>query len=143
MAIDTSGEWWTGADSRALAEYIRLYTEDEYPAERIVQALCSCGGSHFRLRADADEGCARRACSTRGKSAFIADSGEFWGEADPRAVRCPCGNGVFEVGVGFSLRAGEVRWVTVGERCVRCGVLGSCADWKIDYNPSGHLLDMA
>lgn len=85
MAIDTGGEWWTGADFRAL-----------------------------------------------------------WEDAEPRTVRCLCGHGVFEVGVGFSLRADrEVRWVTVGERCVRCGVLGSCADWKIDYSPSRHLLDSA
>ncbi|GAA0594714.1 hypothetical protein GCM10009546_66160 [Actinomadura livida] len=34
----------------------------------------------------------------------------------------------------------SVRWVSVGIRCVADGVLGSCADWKINYEPSRHLL---
>jgi hypothetical protein len=28
---------------------------------------------------------------------------------------------------------------TFGERYMRCGVLGSFVDWKIDYGPTDHL----
>ena len=146
MPIDTSGECWKGQNFDDLAEYIRQYTEDGYPAERVVQSVCVCGHTAFQLWADEDEGCARRRCIACGAEAFIGDSEEYWDEAEPKQVRCPCKHDLFEIAVGFSLRQGEqdeVKWITVGERCVRCGVLGSAVDWKIDYSPSGHLLTMA
>ena len=47
----------------------------------------------------------------------------------------------FGIGVAFSLRDdGDVRWITVGGRCVACGGLGAYTDWKIDYSPTNHLL---
>jgi hypothetical protein len=36
---------------------------------------------------------------------------------------------------------GEVHWLYVGERCVRCGTLGCFAGWKIAYSPSKQLLE--
>jgi hypothetical protein len=93
------------------------------------------------LEADQEEGCARRICSACVQSEFIGDSAEVWEEAEPEKCICPCKGDQFEIGIAFSRRAdGEVRWMTVGERCIRCGVLGSCVDWKIDYAPSQHLL---
>jgi hypothetical protein len=51
-----------------------------------------------------------------------------------------CGNDTAELGVAFSLRSdGEVRWITVGQRCTGCGVLDAIVDWKISYGPSTHL----
>jgi hypothetical protein len=51
---------------------------------------------------------------------------------------------LYELGVAFSLfEDGEVRWITVGVRCARCGILASPVDWKIDYGPSRHLLSQA
>jgi hypothetical protein len=32
----------------------------------------------------------------------------------------------------------EVRRVTVGQRCMRCGVLASFVDWEIDDAPTEH-----
>ncbi len=143
MAIDQSGKWWKGSDFSDLAEYIRVLTEEGYPAETIVQSVCTCGHSVFRLFVDADEGCAQRRCMACGEATFIGDSAEYWDEAEPKKVRCPCKHDQFEVGVGFSFRDNdEVKWITVGERCMRCGVLGSAVDWKIDYEPSRHLLTM-
>jgi hypothetical protein len=76
------------------------------------------------------------------KTEFIGDSAELWDEADPKKCVCPCKADRFEIGVGFSLRQdGEVKWITVGERCLKCGVLGSFADWTVDYSPTHHLLD--
>ena len=48
----------------------------------------------------------------------------------------------FELVVGFSHRDdGTVKWITVGLRCVDCGILDSPVDWKIDYSPASHLYD--
>ncbi|MBN2193608.1 MAG: hypothetical protein JW751_12395 [Polyangiaceae bacterium] len=42
--------------------------------------------------------------------------------------------------MGFSHHDdGSIKWVTVGTRCVACGILGVPAEWKIDYEPSDHL----
>jgi hypothetical protein len=143
MAIDTSGKWWKGQDFDDIAGYLRAYTEDDYPAEEIRQCVCTCGGRAFRLIADADEGCAQRACVACGSKAFICDSGEYWEGAEPKPVRCPCKGQEFEVAVGFSLRDDkqDVKWVTVAERCLKCGVLGAAADWKIAHSPSLQLID--
>ncbi len=141
--IDKSGEWWRGEGFDDVAEYLRAYTADSYPAERIAQSTCgSCRAMVFRLRVDQDEGCAERTCTSCGAVALIADSDEAVEDAELEAVICPCGGDALEVGVGFSLReAGEVKWITVGSRCVACGVLGSPVDWKVNYGPTDHLFD--
>ena len=70
----------------------------------------------------------------------MLDSDEFWDDAEPEECVCPCGNDVHEVAVAFAHRSDQtVRWVTVGGRCIACGVLGAFADWKIDYAPTDHL----
>lgn len=140
MAIDKSGKWWKGANFSDLAEYIRLLAADSYPAEKVVQSVCVCGNTTFRLLIDADEGYAQLVCEKCGEATFIGDSDEIWEEAEPKKIRCPCKNAIFEIGVGFSLREdGEISWITVGERCTKCGMLGSAVDWNIDYGPSTHL----
>src|SRR5438093_3532982 len=142
MSIDKSGKWWKGAEFADIAQYLQEYTADGYPAEEIVQCVCMCGHTVFRLEGDRDEGCVRRTCASCGAQAFIADSGEYWDEASPVKLWCRvCRGRLFEVGVGFSKREdGDVKWITTGERCVKCGVLGSFVDWKIDYSPTDHLL---
>ena len=142
VAIDKRGKWWKGSSFADLDEYIRAYTEEGYPAQIIRQSICACGATAFQLEADRDEGCARRICSSCGQAAFLGDSSDCWEEAEPERCSCPCRNRSFEIGVGFSLRSdGEVKWITVGERCLKCGVLGSFVDWKIDYSPTHHLLE--
>jgi hypothetical protein len=141
MAIDTSGKWWKGFSFDDLAEYIRLFDAGGYPTEHIIQSVCVCRSTIFRLRVDQDEGCAQRICTACRKKTFIGDSAEYWKDATPKNVRCVCKNTSFEIGVGFAFHnQSEVRWITVGQRCVQCGVLGSYVDWKIDYSPSHHLL---
>ena len=73
-------------------------------------------------------------CPVRGCSA--ADSAEFWDEADPGECACPYGGDTFAVAVGFSLRdGGDVRWISIGLRCLTDNTLGVYADWKINYGP--------
>jgi hypothetical protein len=140
MALDTSGRWWRGTEFADLAAYLRALTADAHPVGDVRQCVCRCGGMVFRLLADADEGCVLRVCVACGERAFIADSAEAWDDASPEPAVCPCGAGEAELGVGFSDRAeGEVRWITVGQRCARCGVLASAVDWEVDYAPTAHL----
>jgi hypothetical protein len=142
LAIDKQGKYWKGTSFADLDEYIRAYTQEGYPAGTVKQSVCACGGASFQLEADPDEGCARRICSSCDKTEFIGDSAELWDEAEPETCVCPCKGVRFEIGIGFSLRQdGEVKWITVGERCLKCGVLGSFVNWKIDYSPTHHLLD--
>jgi hypothetical protein len=62
-------------------------------------------------------------------------------EADAGSAACSCGGETFELAVGFSFQIdGDVRWVTVGARCMGCHGLGVYSDWKIDYGPTLHLL---
>jgi len=144
VPIDKSGEWWKGSEYADLQEYLGLLDTEGYLVERVVQSVCTCGGIVFRLQADAEQGCAARTCVTCSARAFICDSGDYWGEAEPEWVRCSCGSERFEIGVGFAFRAdGDVRWITIGVRCTACGVLGRPVDWKIDYGPTAHLLQQA
>jgi hypothetical protein len=145
MPIDKTGAWWKGADFADLTDYLREYCRDGYPADVIVQSVCACGHTTFRLEGDSEEGCARRTCAACRMPAFIGDSADYWDEAGPETLTCrPCRGRLFEIGVAFSTRDdGDIKWITVGQRCVRCGVLGSFIDWKIDYGPTDHLLNHA
>jgi hypothetical protein len=143
MGIDASGKWWKGQNADDLVEYIRLLTEQGSPATKFAVAKCACGADHFRLYADRDEGCAKRQCASCGKDAFICDSEEISEEASLKKARCKCKKDVFDVAVGFALRdTGEIKWITVGARCVSCGMLGAYVDWKINYAPTDHLYSM-
>ena len=147
MAIDKSGEWWTGSQAAVIERFLIDLAAEEgtIPIRRYRAVACDCGGDAFRLSGDDEEGCARRTCVACKSSRFICDSGDYWSEAEPEDLVCHgCGADVFNVGVGFSISKGpapDVQWVTVGQRCIGCGVLGSFVDWKISYSPSIHLID--
>jgi hypothetical protein len=61
--IDRTGEWWTGEDFGDLAEYLRIVTAEGNPADRVLQSVCTCGGTTHRLEADPVESAARRTCA--------------------------------------------------------------------------------
>ncbi len=145
--IDTSGEWWRGDDFTDVAEYLREYAAEGYPVDHISESICvSCGGRSFRLVINAlsNDG-ARRTCITCGNTAFIADSADYWEEDEVEPVLCPCGGDIFQVAVGFALREAkdDVKWISVGTRCVADGVLASPVDWKVSHGPSLHLIHQA
>ena len=143
MSIDTSGEYWVGTEATDIAELLYAVTSENYRADRIAVVRCACGGDRFTLEADTDEGCAQRMCVGCKSKHLICDSGDHWDEVDPGVIECPaCAGDVFEMAVAFSHRDdGDVRWITIGARCVGCGVLGAPVDWKIDYGPTGHLYE--
>lgn len=127
------------------AELVALLRDLSDGPVKIAPSVCSaCGGRVFFVLVDDLEGGAERECSDCGRRSFVADSEEFWEDADPGAAGCPCGGEQFEMAVAFSLTAdGSVRWVTVGLRCRLDGVVAVFADWKIDYGPTDHLLSRA
>lgn len=141
MTIDQSGEFWRGTGPEDVAEYLEAYTADSYPAARVIDSVSTCGARELVLDADPDEGCARWTCSACDEQRYIGDSDEYWSEASPERLVCPeCKGETYNISVGFSLRHdGEVKWLTIGNRCVQCGLLGSFVDWKIDYSPTRHL----
>ncbi|MEV4682240.1 hypothetical protein [Streptomyces kurssanovii] len=139
MHADDQVGWGVCED---LAALLRKAADDR--PVKIVPSVCGvCGGRVFFVLVDDVEGGAERVCTGCGGRAFIADSEEFWTDAEPGEAGCPCGSEEFETAVGFSLAGdGSVRWVTVGLRCQKDGAVGIYADWKIDYGPTDHLLTM-
>jgi hypothetical protein len=131
--INTSGEWWKGTGYPDVEDYLRELKPGGYAVDDVVQAGCACGGARFALDVDQDNELARTRCCVCGRVAFVVDSEEHWKEAEARPLRCPCGKEEYEVGLGRCIRDGEwVRWMSLGVRCVSCGVLASPLDWKSD-----------
>lgn len=144
MALDKSRQLWRGDGFDDLAEFIRHFEAGGYPVATVVESRCAeCDGRAFRVDID-DEEATRRMCLGCGAIAFIGDGADYWNEDDHDSCACPCGNEEFAVAVGFAFfDDGEVRWVSVGLRCLKDNTLGVYADTKIDYSPSRHLLDQA
>ena len=144
MTISKSKRWWKGSTSADIEEYLRQYSAESYAISAYRPAMCDCGGVTFSLDVDDAEEAARRTCVACGREYMMCDSGEYWADADPERCECPCGSSVFNIGVGFSLYPGEpdIRWLFIGCRCDKCGVLGCYADWKVAYTPSVHLLNL-
>ena len=150
MTIDRSGKYWTGADTNDIHEYLSIFmVEDGQPLDEYRAVVCSCGTDTFFLEADRDEGTARRKCTNCKKVHFVCDSEEFWEESTPEKWKCMCKSIETNLGVGFSFyektdsqdAEPDIRWLYIGCRCVKCGVLGCFADWKVGYGPSFHLLN--
>ncbi|MFI9643132.1 hypothetical protein ACIG87_24280 [Micromonospora sp. NPDC051925] len=144
MALDKSGKLWRGENFDDLAEYIRYFEAGGYPVATVVESRCGeCDGRTFRVRIDEEEA-TQRTCLACGAVAFFGDSAEHWAGTGHESCSCPCGGEEFAAAVGYALfDDGEVRWISVGLRCLRDGTLGVYADTKIDYSPSHHLLSQA
>ena len=143
MAVDASGEWWVGSQPEDIAEFLIGYASKGYEVTDFRLAKCGCGSLSFRLFADDNEGTAKRICTSCAAEHFVCDSGEYWAEAEPEECICSCGCSSQNVGVGFSVYEDReaVKWLYVGVRCIRCGILGCFAGWKIAYSPSMQLMD--
>ena len=143
MAIDRSGQWWTGDSPSDLDEYATAYSAESYPVRTVVHATCApCSGTEFAITLDDEEGCAIRTCASCGEAQALLDSDEYLDDATLERAACPCGGTIFNTAVGFAFydNSDDVGWVYLVLRCITDGVLGSYADWKIDYRPSEHLL---
>jgi hypothetical protein len=128
-----------------LDAYLRSYRAGGYEVDRVERSVCgTCGGTAFRLWVDDEVGYAARRCEACEDEFDLLDSADTADEQDGDEAGCPCGGETFEIAVGYALRNdGEVRWVSVGMRCLTDGHCGVYTDWKIDYGPTGHLFDLA
>ena len=146
MTIDKSGKWWKGSSPEDLNDYLKEFSGDSYPIDRFALLHCQCDSTMFAIEIDEDEECGKGICSTCGESNFIADSQENWGTVAPRKYECiECHSKEANIGLGFALTEDHeaVKWIFLGCRCAKCGVLGCMIDWKISYEPSLHFIPNA
>ena len=137
--ISKSKDYWKGSAADDINEYLRLYSKSK--DIEIKNVVCeSCGGTDFVVDCDSDECAIRVKCARCGRMKFIADSEEYWEDADPETVICPiCGCNIYNVKAGFVRDEERIKWIYIGIRCIRCGALGSPLDWSIDYEPDEEL----
>lgn len=133
MTIDKRGRWWKGSGFADISEYLQALQPGGYTIDRVIEARCVCGSTLFYLNVDQNNELAQTVCASCGIVTFVADSDEFWAEAEPSPIDCPCRHKVFQIGLGLCERDNEwVRWGSLGIRCMRCGILSSPLDWKSD-----------
>jgi hypothetical protein len=142
VAIKKAGKFWRGDNLDDLATYIQKNQAGGYPVQHVKEVTCrQCQQGTFRVIVDDEEGCALTICLNCQTEAPIGDSGEYVEDADLGECACPCGGETFAVAVGLAMTTDdEVRWISVGLRCLTDGTLGVYSDWKIDYTPTAHLL---
>lgn len=147
VTTDEARESTLGDDFASLAAYVKDHRAGGYDVDTVVESVCArCGGRVFAIGVDDEVGCAERLCLACDDAVLIADSEDHWSEAEPVQCECPCGGEEFAIGVGFAPvgdGSDDVRWVSIGLRCVQDGTLGVYTDWKIDQSPSAHLRRMA
>lgn len=136
MALKKRGQHRYGenhADIRA--ELLRYSKLNAYIAHYFADAVCVCGGKLFRLALDDNEGAAVRICVACKTEHPIGDSDGFLEEAELGECACPCGNEEFEITVGVSLYEGseDVKWLYLGCRCPKCGLIAAYGDWKNEF----------
>lgn len=116
-------------------ELIRYSRLNGYIAEHFADAKCSCGATQFELLIDEDAGVAARLCPSCEGEHGMADSDEYFNDADPYTCECTCDGDLFEITIGVALYADseDVRWLYVGCRCPKCGLTGCYGDWKNEF----------
>ncbi len=133
-------EYWKGSEADDITEYLKQYSGN--PRLDVKDISCrSCDGDVFIINCDADECAIQVKCTRCGKAKFIADSAEYWDDAQPETVTCPiCGGSAYNAKIGFERAdSGRIKWIYIGIRCAKCGALGSPLDWSIDYDPDEEL----
>lgn len=149
MAIDESGEWWTGSEASDIEVYLAEYTamEEAYPATAFHPVACPCGLDRFQLvRAGS---ITQRTCPSCGQVCYICRDGNpiHWEEAskEEEAELYACvgcnGNGA-NVCLGFAgypenPDIDAIKWFYVGVRCCTCGVLSCFNSGKVGRGPMG------
>jgi hypothetical protein len=137
MALKKRGKYWYGDSPEDLrTELLRFSKGNAYPIHHFADAVCKCGGRVFLVKYDETQGAAVRTCTSCRQEHAIGDSAEYLDEAELDDAECLCEVREFEVTVGVSLYqdSEDVRWLYLGCRCVKCGLLGCYADWKNEYN---------
>ena len=139
-----SGQSYGDSQADIRVELLDYSKSVSYLSEHYADASCTCGSKVFTLCIDDDEGAAVRTCGTCSLEHPIGDSADYLDEASLKECECPCGNGSFEITVGVALYQGsqDVKWIYVGCRCFRCGLVACYGDWKNEFEDFRKLLAM-
>ena len=139
--LDKSKEFWTGTSAEDINEWLCEYTEDN--SIDVKPVIChSCGKDVFELMVDEYEGFIQVKCTECGTEKILLDCEEILEDAEPSLGTCSIckSSKSYNVRVGFIRReSGSVKWVYIGNRCTKCGTLGSYLDWKVDYEPTDEM----
>ncbi|MBQ8599029.1 MAG: hypothetical protein IJ411_02815 [Oscillospiraceae bacterium] len=140
--IDKTKKYWSGDCAADIDDYLRAYTE--LPELDVRPVTCSCGSDAFTILVDQEEGAVLLKCTHCAEEQFLLDSAEYWPSCQPKAGICRlCKGGEYNVRVGLVRREdGSIQWVYVGNRCTKCGALGSYVDWGIDYESSDEMEEL-
>lgn len=136
--------WYNRKKSKAagvpdIAGYLKEYSAEGYPVDTVKPVICpECGSENCRITLDPEEHVIQVSCEPNGHRRLLMDSEEYWDESNPQKLTCPdCGGESFNLSVGLAHReSGEVKWVYLGCRCLKCHAISSPDDWKIDYGPT-------
>ncbi len=144
MTLKKRGEYSYGDNQSDIREELIEYSQHGYLAEHFQDAVCSCGNNLFNLAVDEDEGAAIRRCTSCDTIYPIGDSEDYLEEAELGECECPCGNNKFEITAGVALypNSDDVRWIYLGCRCQKCGLIACYADWKNEFEGYHKLLEM-
>jgi len=143
MPLQKRGKYWYGDSQADLRAEIARYSEtNACVAQHFADAACECGAKIFRLLLDDAQGAAVRTCTTCSAEHPIGDSDEYLAQAELGECACPCGGEEFEIAVGVSLYVGseDVKWLYLGCRCPRCGLVAVYGDWKNEFEDYRKLL---
>jgi len=135
--LEQRGDYRYGDSQSDIRDEALNYSKDVgYLAHHFADAVCRCGGHAFKLLLDDDQGAAVRHCVHCKEQHAIGDSAEYLDDAELAECACPCGAEEFEITVGVSLYTGseDVRWLYLGCRCTRCGLVAIYGDWKNEFN---------
>lgn len=137
--IDKTGNFWTSELADDIDLYLKAYSDNN--TLDVKPIVCGCGCDTFTIKCDQEESVIGVKCESCGTKKLLADSAEYWDDADPEDFECPiCKNRVYNARIGFRRRkSGSVKWVYIGVRCTNCKTLGSPLDWKIDYEPTDEM----
>lgn len=131
------GETAHGGHAEAFSndpEDIRGYLEKLGGLDEFRLAKCACGSRSFRLLHD---DVARRICTQCAAEHLICDSEDYWEDSKPVEWTCRgCEGKTANLGVGFVLWGRSVDWLTIGQRCEKCGRLDNCVGWESAGEPS-------
>lgn len=150
MTLKKRGKHWYGDDHADIRMELSRYSDlNGYPIDDFADVRCKCGNDEFYFRSDEDEGVAIRHCTKCGLEHLMGHSADFAKKAETWQHECHCGGNVFQITAGIhryrnqdDSLSNDVRWLYLGCRCSKCGLVGCYADWKNEYNGYETLLAM-
>ena len=132
MAIEDVDTWLYADGPEDLDEY---FVEHDclYEPGEVTHSVCSgCGGIIFGMHGNLDTGDVEWICRGCGQAQLVAGCERSWLPGEPAISRCDCGERDFNVAVGRSTRPTDrVRYLSMMQRCITCGSLGTFAAKKL------------